>query len=81
MMLADKPVAQGILIVRRNRDVAQGTGALLSPNDWSLGASFADKAVLTVYKVTGRKGWGGKQLWVPNIKFPSDIVYYDVEEE
>lgn len=81
MMLADKPAAQGILIVRRNRDVAQGTGALLSPNDWSLGASFADKAVLTVYKVTGRKGWGGKQLWVPNIKFPSDIVYYDVEEE
>ena len=35
-MLADKPSAQGILIVRRNRDVAKGTGALLSPNDWTL---------------------------------------------
>ena len=80
-ILAEKPSAQGVLIVRRNRDVAQGTGALLSPNDWALGASFTDKAVLTMYKVTGRKGWGGKQLWVPNIKLPNDIVYYDVGDD
>lgn len=80
-ILSERPTAQGVLIVRRNRDVAQGTGALLSPNDWNLGASFTDKAVLTLYKVTGRKGWGGKQLWVPNIKLPNDIVYYDVEDE
>ena len=80
-ILSEKPNAQGVLIVRRNRDVAQGTGALLSPNDWGLGATFTDKPVLTLYKVSGRKGWGGKQLWVPNIKLPSDIVYYDVENE
>lgn len=79
-MLAEKPSAQGVLIVRRNRDVAKGTGALLSPNDWSLGASFDDKVVLTMYKMTGRKGWNGKQLWVPNIKLPKDVVYYDVKE-
>ena len=77
---ADKPNMQGILIVRRNRDVAKGTGALLSPNDWKLGASFDDKVVLTMYKVTGRKGWNGKQLWIPNIKLPNGIVYYDLEE-
>ena len=79
-MLAEQPSAQGILIVRRNRDVAKGTGALLSPNDWSLGASFEDKVVLTMYKMTGRKGWNGRQLWVPNIRLPKDVVYYDVEE-
>ena len=79
-MLADKPSAQGILIVRRNRDVAKGTGALLSPNDWSLGGSFTDRVVLTMYKVTGRKGWDGKELWIPNIKLPSNIVYYDVKD-
>ena len=39
-MLSDTPADQGILIVRRNRDVAQGTSALLSPNDWQLGAGF-----------------------------------------
>lgn len=77
-ILAEKPAAQGILIVRRSRDVAQGTGALLSPNDWHLGASFTDKVVLTMYKVTGRKGWNERELWVPNIKLPSNIVYYDV---
>ena len=79
-MLAEKPSVQGILIVRRNRDVAKGTGALLSPNDWSLGGSFPDKVVLTMYKVTGRKGWDGRELWVPNIKLPDNVVYYDVKE-
>ena len=79
-ILAEKPSAQGILIIRRNRDVAKGTGALLSPNDWSLGGSFSDRVVLTMYKMTGRKGWGGKELWVPNIKLPNNVVYYDVKE-
>lgn len=80
-ILAEHPVEQGILIVRRNRNVAQGTGALLSPNDWQLGRGFADKVVLTMYQVTGTKGWGGRQVWVPNIKLPDNTVYYDVIEE
>lgn len=80
-MLSDKPTAQGYLIVRRNRDVAKGTGALLSPNDWSLGAAYTEQTVLTMYKVTGNKGWNGRKLWVPNIKLPSGVVYYNVTEE
>ncbi len=79
-ILADTPTAQGILIVRRNRDVAKGTGALLSPNDWTLGASYSHQVVLTMYKITGRKGWGGRKLWVPNIKLPENVVYYDVDD-
>lgn len=79
-ILAEQPTAQGILIVRRNRNVAEGTGALLSPNDWSLGGTFVDKVVLTMYQVTGTKGWRGKPLWVPNIKLPANIMYYDVSE-
>ena len=81
VMLAESPTTQGILIVRRNRYIAQGTGALLSPNDWQLGGSFPRKIVLTMYQVTGTKGWGGKQLWVPNIKLPEGSVYYDVIED
>ena len=80
-MLSESPAGQGILIARRNRDVAQGTGALLSPNDWNLGSSFSSKVVLTMYQVTGNKGWGGKPLWVPNIKLPDGIIYYDVIED
>lgn len=80
-ILSDKPTAQGVLIVRRNRDVAKGTGALLSSNDWRLGASITDKVVLTMYKMTGTKGWGGRQLWVPNIKLPNGVIYYDISDE
>ena len=60
-LLSEQPAGQGILIVRRGRDVAQGTGALLSPNDWKLGGTFHDKVVLTMYQVTGTKGWVEKQ--------------------
>ena len=80
-MLADTPAGQCILIVRRERDVAQGTGALISPNDWKLGGQFTDKPVLTMYQVTGNKGWKGKKLWIPNIKLPHGTMYYDVLEE
>ena len=80
-MLAEQPAGQGILIVRRNRDVAQGTGALLSPNDWKLGEEFPSKIVLTMYQVTGKKGWGGKFLWIPNIRLPENTVYYELLDE
>ena len=80
-ILSEQPAGQGILLVRRERDVAQGTGALLSPNDWKLGGTFLNKVVLTMYQVTGTKGWGGKKLWIPNIKLPHNTMYYDVSEE
>lgn len=73
MMIAKNPTKQGTLIVRRNRDVAKGTGAMLSPNDWKLGATITDRVVLTMYKMTGTKGWNNQKLWVPNIKFPNNI--------
>ena len=81
MVLAEKPAGQGVLIVRRNRNVAKGTGALLSPNDWQLGASVTDKIVLTMYQMTGEKGWGGEKIWVPNIKLPDKMVYYDITDD
>lgn len=80
-MLSEAPASQGILLVRRNRDVAKGTGALLSPNDWNLGGSFTGKVVLTMYQVTGTKGWNNRKIWVPNIKLPQGTVYYDVIED
>ena len=46
-----------------------------------LGKNFPSKLVLTMYQVTGKKGWHGKKLWVPNIKLPGNIIYYDVIEE
>lgn len=79
MMIADEPGTQGMLVVRRGRDVAQWTGALLSPKDWQISNSRPDRVVLTMYQVTGTKGWHGKKLWVPNIKLPNGNIYYDEE--
>ncbi|MBD5131315.1 MAG: restriction endonuclease [Clostridiales bacterium] len=78
-IIAENPLSQAKLIVRRGRDIAEGTGTLLSENDRKLGDSFSDITVFTMYKVTGRKGWNGHQLWIPNIKLPSDRVYYSVK--
>ncbi|MCM1506360.1 MAG: restriction endonuclease [Ruminococcus flavefaciens] len=74
--LSETPIKQGKLIIRRNRDIARGTGTLLSPNDRELGNQFSDMLVLTIYKVTGNKGWNGHQLWIPNIKLPGTTIYY-----
>lgn len=76
-MLAENPVSQGILIVRRGRNVSQGTGALLSSNDWQLCCSFENKAVLVMYQIIGNTGWKTTPIWVPNIKLPDNEIYYD----
>ena len=75
-MISEEPSAQGKLIVRRERDISKGTGTLLSPNDRASGDAFTDVPVLTMYKVTGSKGWDGKKIWIPNIKLPGTDVYY-----
>lgn len=49
---------------------------LLSETDRRLGDQFTDITVLTMYKVTGKKGWNGQKIWIPNIKLPSDMIYY-----
>lgn len=77
--IAENPSKQGILIVRRNRDIARGTGTLLSPNDRALISRITDKISLTIYKVTGTKGWNGHKIWIPNIKFPDGLVFYDIK--
>ena len=79
--IASNPVAQGKLIVRRNRDIGKGTGTLLSPTDRKIGDSYNNEVVLTLYKITGNvsKGWDGQQIWIPNIKLPGDYVYYSGE--
>jgi len=78
-VLAKNPMEQGVLIVRRGRAVTQGTGSLLSPNDRMLGDSFTGKVVLTMYEIEGNHGWKKDRIWVPNIKLPNFINYYNVQ--
>lgn len=76
--ISEDPSRQGVLVVRRNRDITKGTGTLLSPNDRALVSKITDQVSLTMYKVTGTKGWDGQELWIPNIKFPDGLVFYDM---
>lgn len=78
--ISENPMAQAKLIVRRERSISKGTGTLLSPNDRTLGENYLDDIVLTLYKVTGEKGWNGAKLWIPNIKLPAGRTYYGIEE-
>jgi hypothetical protein len=73
-----QPQVSCLLIVRTGRKIKKGTGTLLSPNDRALGEANNDKLVLTMYRLTGEAslGWNNKPLWVPNIKFPKDKVFW-----
>lgn len=79
---AKRPQIKCKLIVRLERDIAKGTGTMLSPNDRILGDSFKNEIVLTMYRVVGNKekGWDGKPIWMPNIKFPNDCCFYDIQQ-
>lgn len=78
--ISENALSQGKLIVRRERNISKGTGTLLSPNDRKLGDNYPNEVVLTMYQVTGEKGWNEKKVWIPNIKLPDNMVYYNVTD-
>jgi hypothetical protein len=71
------------LIVRIDRDISKDSGTLLSPTDRKRSSSIPDKPVLILYRVNGQldKGWKGKPVWVPNIRFPKGKMFYGIDEE
>ena len=75
-----RPSIKYKIIVRKNRDIAFGTGTLLSPKDRVIGDDITDDVLLTLYRVKGdrTKGWSGRPLWIPNIKLPEGYCYYDM---
>ena len=74
------PLTQGMLLVRRHRNITKNSGALLSENDWDITNQYESQFVLTMYQLEGKKeqGWDGSPIWVPNIKLPKtkDNYYY-----
>ncbi|MBI2023417.1 restriction endonuclease [Candidatus Giovannonibacteria bacterium] len=66
------------LIIRTNRSISKGTRTLLSPPDRELASHYNNQLVLIMYRLNGEteKGWNGRPLWVPNIKFPEGTYFY-----
>lgn len=67
-----------ILIVRRDRNIGNKTGTMLSPDDRKLGSTITKKSVITLYRNVGDpdKGWDGSPFWMPNLKLPKGKVFY-----
>lgn len=67
-----------ILIIRRDRNIGNKTGTMLSPDDRKLGSSIDNKSVITLYRNVGDsdKGWDGSPFWMPNLKLPKGRVFY-----
>ena len=34
-----------------------------------------------MYQINGGNGWKNGNLWVPNIKLPDGVIYYDVIDD
>ena len=77
-----RPSVKCRFIVRVGRNISKGTGTLLSPTDRLLGEQYRDDIILTLYRIVGdeNKGWDGRPLWIPNIKFPENMCFYDIDE-
>jgi len=70
------------LIVRRNRDIGNKTGTMLSPEDRAIGSAIDSKPVITLYRNVGNvnKGWDGTPFWMVNLKLPKGKVFYSAKD-
>lgn len=66
-----------VLVVRRDRNIGNKTGTMLSEDDRKLGSAITDKSVITLYRNVGDpdKGWDGAPFWMPNLKLPKGKVF------
>lgn len=69
------------IAVRRDRDIERGYRAVLDSKDNGIRAD--NGVILFMYRLLGNgKGWDGKPLWVPVIRFPetSKAFYFTTHE-
>ncbi|MBC6829895.1 DEAD/DEAH box helicase [Corynebacterium sp. HMSC055G02] len=72
------------VVLRLNRKVHFGTGALLSPNDQKLAREEKTRPLLILYRIEGVAetadpevgSWSRDPIWVPNIKMPEGRQYW-----
>ncbi|MDI3377994.1 Z1 domain-containing protein [Acinetobacter sp. V89_7] len=75
-----RPSIKYYLLIKTDRKISKGTGTMLSPNDRKIGDTKSDDIILTLYEVTGdiESNWNGNPFWLPNIKFPQNMIFWDV---
>lgn len=82
-LIAEKKESDGIVIVRKERDLKRFPRTMLSPDDRKLGRTFPSKTVLTIYRIKGEgKGWQSDPgpRWMSNIRLPEGINFYNSDD-
>ncbi|MBK3393304.1 DEAD/DEAH box helicase [Psychrobacter sp. M9-54-1] len=76
-----RPTMNNILILRYDRNLSKGTGTMLSPDDRNLGKRYSSDIVVTLYLIKGNKdkGWSGTDFWMPNIKLPENLDFWNAK--
>lgn len=77
-----RPSFKNYVLIKRDRNIGKGTGTMLSEDDRKLGDKYPNDLFLTLYQVIGseKKGWKGKDFWLPNIKLPhKGLVYWGLK--
>lgn len=74
-----RPTMNNVLILRHDRNLSKGTGTMLSPDDRKLGKRYSNDIVVTLYLIKGNKdkGWSGTDFWMPNIKLPENLDFWN----
>ena len=74
-----RPTMNNVLILRYDRNLSKGTGTMLSPDDRKLGKRYSNDIVVTLYLIKGNKdkGWSGTDFWMPNIKLPENLDFWN----
>lgn len=74
-----RPTMNNILILRFDRNLSKGTGTMLSPDDRKLSKKYSNDIVVTLYLIKGNKdkGWSGTDFWMPNIKLPENLDFWN----
>ena len=81
---SNKTKYNGIVIVRKDRDIRKSPRTMLSEDDRLLGRKFSKSVVLTVYRIRGEgenKGWSDDPgpRWMPNIRLPLSTTFYKTD--
>jgi len=80
---AEKKCYEGILVVRKGRDLKRFPRTMLSPDDRKIGRAFPSKTVLTLYRIKGEgKGWQSDPgpRWMSNIRLPKGINFFNSDD-
>ena len=74
-----RPTMNNILILRFDRNLSKGTGTMLSIDDRKLSKKYSNDIVVTLYLIKGNKdkGWSGTDFWMPNIKLPENLDFWN----